>query len=449
MFERLVADFAGGRLTSLPRHKFTVDEAARAFRLMAQAGHVGRIAIGYHASTLSLVRRDGTYLITGGFSGLGLSIARHLANEGAGRLVLIGRRAPTEQALHTIAEIRGAGTDVIAARVDVTEATAIGGLLSQIRHAGPPLRGVLHAAGVLANGALLRQDVETFQQVLAPKVEGAALLDRLTRSDPLDWFVLFSSIAAILGGAGQANHAAANAYLDQLAWQRRALGLPAVSINWGAWSEVGSAAELSDRLSELGVGFLTPSQGITALEHILQGGARQLAVLPIDWQRYRDRIGATTHAVLLSRIGQAPVATQPERAEVQPTRNFWREVEEAPRHRRRPMVAEFVRERLVAALGLEQGRPVDPQMPFGDMGLDSLLAVELRNVLGTALGRTFAATLLFDYPTIESLSTFIMQDCWKEEPAQAAAPRDAVANVEALSEDDVDRLLRSKFGVSI
>lgn len=451
MFERLVADFAGGRLTPLPRHEFTVDEAAKGFRLMAQGRHVGRIAIGHHAGTPRPVRRDGTYLITGGFSGLGLSVARHLADEGAGRLVLIGRRAPTEQALHTIAEIRAAGTDVIAELVDVTNATAMGGLLSRIRSVGPPLRGVLHAAGVLANGALLRQDVETFQQVLAPKVEGAALLDRLTRSDPLDWFVLFSSIAAILGGAGQANHAAANAYLDQLAWQRRAVGLPAVSINWGAWSEVGSAADLSDRLSELGVGFLTPSQGITALQHILQSGARQLAVLPIDWQRYRDRIGATAHAALLSRIGQAPIAaTRSDRAEVQPTRNFRREVEEAPRHRRRPMVIEFVRERLVAALGLEKNRPVDPKMAFGDMGLDSLLSVELRKVLGVALGCTYPATLLFDYPTLDSLSTFIMQDCWgAEEPLQPAQPRDAVANVEDLSEDDVDRLLRSKFGVSI
>ena len=114
------------------------------------------------------------------------------------------------------------------------------------------------------------------------------------------------------------------------------------------------------------------------------------------------------------------------------------------------MVIEFVRERLVAALGLEQSRPVDPQMAFGDMGLDSLLSVELRKVLGVALGRTYPATLLFDYPTLNSLSAFIMQDCWgAEEPSQPAPPRDAVANVEDLSEDDVDRLLRSKFGVSI
>jgi NADPH:quinone reductase-like Zn-dependent oxidoreductase/ubiquinone/menaquinone biosynthesis C-methylase UbiE len=451
MFERLVADFAGGRLTPLPRHEFTLDEAVKGFRLMAQGRHVGRIAIGHRASAARPVRRDGTYLITGGLSGLGLRVGRHFADEGAGRLVLIGRRAPTEQALQTIAEIRAAGTDVIVERADVSNPIAIGAILSRIRSEGPPLRGVLHAAGVLANGALLRQDVRTFQQVLAPKVEGAALLDRLTRGEPLDWFVLFSSIAAILGGSGQANHAAANAYLDQLARQRRALGLPAVSINWGAWSEIGAAADLSDRLSELGVGFLTPSQGIMALQHVMQSGAVQLAVLPIDWQRYRDRIGAAAHATLLSRIGQAPIAaTRLNRAEVQPTRNFRLEVEEAPRHRRRPLVVEFLRERLVAALGLEQSRPVDPQMAFGDMGLDSLLSVELRKVLGVALGRSYPATLLFDYPTLDSLSTFIMQDCWGgDEPSQPAPPRDAVAKVEDLSEDDVDRLLQSKFGLSI
>jgi acyl transferase domain-containing protein/NADPH:quinone reductase-like Zn-dependent oxidoreductase/ubiquinone/menaquinone biosynthesis C-methylase UbiE/acyl carrier protein len=451
IFERLASDFAGGRLTPLPRHEFGIDQATKAFRLMAQAGHIGRIAIRHDANAPRFARRDGTYLITGGLSGLGLDVARHLAREGAGRLVLISRRQPTEQALHTIEEIRGEGTDVVAEPVDVTDAAAIGKLLSRIRTEGPPLRGVLHAAGVLVNGALLRQSVETFRQVLAPKVEGAAILDRLTRGDALDWFVMFSSIAAILGGAGQANHAAANAYLDQLAWQRQESGLPGVSINWGAWSEVGSAADLSDKLGELGVGFLTPSQGLMALHHIMQSGARQLAVLPIDWEQYRNKIGATVHSTLLSHIGRSSkAASRPDRTQAQPVHNFRREVDEAPLHRRRAMVLEFVRERLVAALGLEKSRPVDPQMAFGDMGLDSLLSVELRNVLGLALGCTFPATLLFDYPTINSLSTFLIQDCWgTEAPSQAASPRDTVADIEDLSEDDVDRLLKSKFGVSI
>jgi NADPH:quinone reductase-like Zn-dependent oxidoreductase len=451
MFERISADFADGRLTPLPRHEFTVDEASKAFRLMAQGRHVGRIAIGLHAGVHTQVRRDGTYLVTGGFSGLGLSVAQHLAREGAGRLVLIGRRAPTEQALQAIAEIRAAGTEVVAEPVDVTQASAISGLLSRIRSAGPPLRGVMHAAGVLVNSAFLRQDMETFQQVLAPKVEGAAILDRLTRSDPLDWFVLFSSIASILGGAGQANHAAANAYLDQLAWQRRTLGLPAVSINWGAWSEVGSAADLSDRLGELGVGSMTPSQGIAALQHVLQSGMRQLTVSPINWQRYRERIGMTVHATLLSRLGQTePAGGRVNRTDKESERNFRRKVEEAPPNRRQPMVVEFIQERLIAALGLGPGSPVDPRAAFGDMGLDSLLSVELRKVLGDALGRTYPATLLFDYPTLDSLSAFIMQDCWGvEAPSPSASPRDAIAKVEDLSEDDVDRLLRSKFGVSV
>jgi hypothetical protein len=196
---------------------------------------------------------------------------------------------------------------------------------------------------------------------------------------------------------------------------------------------------------------MTPSQGIAALQHVLQSGMRQLTVSPINWQRYRERIGTTVHATLLSRLGQTePAGARVNRTDKESERNFRREVEEAPPNRRRPMVVEFIQERLVAALGLGRGSPVDPRAAFGDMGLDSLLSVELRKVLGVALGRTYPATLLFDYPTLDSLSAFIMQDCWGvEAPSPSASPRDAIAKVEDLSEDDVDRLLRSKFGVSV
>src|SRR5262249_7987137 len=152
------------------------------------------------------------------------------------------------------------------------------------------------------------------------------------------------------------------------------------------------------RLGELGVGSMTPSQGIAALQYVLQSGMRQLTVSPINWQRYRERIGTTVHATLLSRLGQTePAGARVNRTDKQSERNFRREVEEAPPNRRRPMVVEFIQERLVAALGLGRGSPVDPRAAFGDMGLDSLLSVELRKVLGVALGRTYPATLLFDY----------------------------------------------------
>ncbi len=451
LFARLAADLAGGRLAPLPRHVFPLEDVAEAFQLMARAGHVGRIVVRHIPHAVNVARRDGTYLITGGLSGLGLKVARYLAERGAGKLVLLSRRGSSEEAEQELNEIRQTGTVVVVEAANVTEEPALAAVLARLRSEGPPLRGVLHAAGVLANGALLQQNAENFRRVLAPKVEGTALLDRLTRSDPLDWFVLFSSIAGVLGAAGQANHAAANAYLDELAHHRRGLGLPGLSIDWGAWSEVGAAAGLADQLAGLGVGFLSPSQGLAAFEWLLQKETAQAAVLPIDWERYRRQIGPGVHAALLSDIGGKTAALAVTQSSTETAaRNFRREVEEAPPPRRRRMISDFVRDRLLKALGMDAGRPVDPQVPFGDLGLNSLLSVELRNVLGTALGRPFPATLLFDYPTIDTLTDFIMQDCWGgAEPSEAAAPQNLVANVQDLSDDEVDRRLRAKYGLKI
>ena len=168
-------------------------------------------------------------------------------------------------------------------------------LLARIRADGPPLRGVVHSAGVLADAGLLQQDADRFARVFAPKVQGGHLLDTLTRSDPLDFFVLFSSVAAVLGSRGQANHSAANAFLDLLARERHSRGLPGLSINWGAWTDVGAAADrgMTERIAAQGLGSVTPSQGLLAMERLLALGCAQAAVLPIDWKRYFEQAART------------------------------------------------------------------------------------------------------------------------------------------------------------
>jgi NADP-dependent 3-hydroxy acid dehydrogenase YdfG len=239
---RLVDSLGAGRIAPLPRHVFSVDDAPRAFRL-----HVGRIVLRHPAASETPsgneVRREGTYLVTGGLSGLGLSVARWLGESGAGRLVLIGRRGSTDESVPVIAQLRAAGTTVLTEALDISDETALAALLMRLRRDGPPLRGVVHAAAVLENAVILKQDAVRFARVLAPKLSGAEALDRLTRADPLDFLLLFSSIAGVLGAPGQANYAAANLALDLVASRRRRDGLPALAISWGAWSGAGVAAD--------------------------------------------------------------------------------------------------------------------------------------------------------------------------------------------------------------
>ncbi|MGQ3195996.1 MAG: SDR family NAD(P)-dependent oxidoreductase [Hydrogenophaga sp.] len=456
MLARLVAELGEGRLAPLPRHVFALDEAERAFRFMAQAKHTGKVVVRHGAAAPASVRRDGTYLITGGLAGLGPVVARRLAEQGAGRVVLISRRGVTPEVAPVLDQMRALGTTVVAEAVDVSDGEAMTALLARMRADGPPLRGVVHSAGVLDDAGLLQQDAARFEHVFAPKVRGGWLLDQLTRSDALDFFVLFSSVAAVLGSRGQANHSAANAFLDLLAHERQGRGLPGLSINWGAWTEVGAAADrqLAQRLAAQGIGALTPPQGLLAFERLLAQGEAQAAVLPIEWPRYLQAMGLSTPPAFLAGVaGQGAVAVAAAKAGASaPAAGLRQQLQDAPPGRRRPLVAAFVRERALKALGVDPARAVDPRTPLGELGLDSLLAVELRNTLGSALGQTLSATLLFDYPTIDTLTDYLLNDVIQP-PAPAAPeavavtveePASMVDAIEDLSDEEVDRLLAQR-----
>jgi NAD(P)-dependent dehydrogenase (short-subunit alcohol dehydrogenase family)/acyl carrier protein len=458
MLEKLVGELRRGTIAPLPRHTFTIDEASRAFRFMAQARHAGKIVVRHEPVREVTIRKEGTYIVTGGLSGLGPVVARWLAERGAGRLVLLGRRGVTAESTPLLNELRAGGVDVIAEALDVTDAAGMRALFERLRKSGPPIRGVLHSAGLLDDAALLQQNADTFAHVMGPKVTGAYLLDTLTRSDPLDWFVLFSSAASVLGSAGQANHSAANAFLDLLARTRRSRGLPGLSVNWGAWSDVGAAATrgMSERLAAQGLAPISPRQGTQVLERLMTGDAAQVAVLPADWRRFLDRSGSRLHTQLLADVtGEPPRAHRAHTVSAAGS-DIRAELERATPARRPAIVSAFVRERALRALGLDPSRAVDPRAPLGEMGLDSLLAVELRNTLGKAVGRTLPATLLFDYPTIETLTEYFLTDVFGiATSAEDAAPppttapvRGVVDAIEELSDEEVDRQLAARAAKS-
>jgi acyl carrier protein len=312
----------------------------------------------------------------------------------------------------------------------------------------PPLRGVIHAAGVLDDGVLLEQRWPRCRQVLAPKVDGAWNLHQATLNTPLDFFILYSAGAALLGSPGQSSYAAANAFLDGLAHYRRARGLPAVSINWGAWAEVGMAARQGDetlrRWAEGGITPIRPAGGLRALEELLRRGCAQVAVLQVNWHRLQ-RHGQP----LLSRLvlPQAAVPAAAPAAAGQPT--FVAQLNAAAPEDRYALLFRRVTEEVNRVLGLGPQQRTNPRQGFTDLGLDSLMAVELSNRLQGVLERRLPSTLTFEHPTIDALTAFlsaevlsISQPAPGEPSAQVAQPNTAMkTEVEGLDDDAVEDAL--------
>jgi acyl carrier protein len=398
---------------------------------------------------------DATYLITGGLAGLGLLVARWLVERGARHLVLMGRRAPAEAARTAIREMEAHGAQVVVAQGDVAREADVQGVLAQIAGGQPPLRGIIHAAGVLDDGVLLQQTWERFAKVLAPKVEGAWNLHRLTQNAPLDFFVLFSSAAALLGSPGQANHAAANAFLDALAHHRRAVGLPAVSINWGVWSGWGVAADrgVGARAAVQGMGSFTPEEGLHVLERVLAANPVQVGVVPVEWPKllkalrlespFVAEVGGRGRGAVTQETTKGPAATHA---------GIRSELERAAPAERQRLLLGFVRERTASVLALDRTEEVDIRKPLSELGLDSLMAVELRNLLGSGLGltKTLPATLVFDHPSIVELSEYLGRSALgldlgtaaSESKVGEAAGGGLLDRIEQLSEDEVERIFR-------
>jgi acyl carrier protein len=293
----------------------------------------------------------------------------------------------------------------------------VAGILARISDAMPPLRGVIHAAGVLDDGLLVNLDQERLSTVMAPKVQGAWNLHALTLNIPLDFFVLFSSVASVLGSPGQGSYAAANAFLDALSHQRRALGLPSLTINWGPWAAVGMAAraERSRRLAFLGMDAIAPQQGLQVLEDLLRRDAAQIVAVSAHWQQMLHSFHAMKHQpALLSQLaiekaerGQivAPPANQGDgQKEEDLTVEALSAIE--PEQRLALLVSHLQKE-LAVVLGLESSE-IEPQESLNNLGLDSLMVLELKQRLETGLDIELPIDSLMQYPSLVDLSAQLL-----------------------------------------
>lgn len=427
-----------GALKPLPTQVFAVQDAAEAFRLLARGQHTGKIVLRFDGSQVVrrrvAIRDDATYVISGGLGGFGRTLAEWLVDGGARHLALIGRAgAADDDARAFVERLRARGVNVTTPRADVADREQLSRALEAIAAAAPPIRGVFHAAMVLDDGLLERLDAERLAAVMRPKALGAWHLHELTRGIELDCFVLFSSISALIGNPGQGSYVAANAYLDALAGHRRALGLPALSVNWGVLGDVGVAAREPRTLEQLeraGMRAMASADAVATLGRLLSGAPAQIGAFDIDWSAWAEAQPTVAGTPRWSQLtggggsGGAPADATGLHA-----------LDGEARFER---VATILREQLARVLRMDVER-IELDVGVGQLGVDSLMAHEVTTGIAVETGVQLPAMALMQDPTVAQLAERILAT------HGAGSPRSDDA-VEAMSESELDALLALELG---
>ncbi|NEA64070.1 type I polyketide synthase [Streptomyces sp. SID12488] len=435
MLAEMMPLFHSRELRPLPTSAWDVRRAVDAFRFMSQARHTGKLVLTMPSTAFD---PNGTVLVTGGTGALGGLVARRLVTEhGVRHLLLLGRRGLAAEGADALcAELVAAGAEVTVAACDSADREALAAVLAEVPREHP-LTGVVHAAGVLDDARVGRLTPERVDAVLRPKVDAAWHLHELTRDMDLAAFVLFSSASGTLGTRGQANYAAANVFLDALAEQRRAQGLPGVSVAWGLWGRASGmtghldAADLA-RLRRVGVGALTDAEGLDLFDAALSADRATVVAMRLDVGAVRA--SGTVHPLLRQLVGapaRRAVAAGPAGA-VPGGQSLRDRLAALPAAERGRTLLDLVRDQAALVLGHETSAAIGLDQAFKELGFDSLTAVELRNRLNTATGLRLPATLIFDHPTAAALGEHLLRELGPAPVPQARAD---------IPDDDVRRLL--------
>lgn len=407
------------------------------------------------AGAKTTICADATYLISGGLGALGLRIAQWMVERGARHIVLIGRSAISNAARDAVAAMKKTGATVIVATADISDSEQVCALLAGLRETMPPLKGVVHAAGVVDDALLRNLDQERFARVLAPKISGAWNLHRHTLEAPLDFFVLFSSFSGLLGNAGQASYAAGNAFLDGLAHYRHLQGLPGLSINWGPWSEAGMALGREREFELQGIRSLTPEQGTEFFGRLLQSDTAQAGVLAADWSKLLSQSPSIgVRRLLADFAGEATTqAARPATSAAESKPELIVRLHSALPGKRRQLLMTHLQEEVRCVLGRPDTYRPGLQQGFFEMGMDSLMIAELGRNLQENVGHHLPLSIIIDRANIEGLADYLSRDVLAleeaVEPATAwSSDRETsaeLARLELLSEDEALSCLLQKL----
>ncbi|MEX5635816.1 SDR family NAD(P)-dependent oxidoreductase [Parafrankia sp. FMc2] len=429
LLDRLVREvgeeLAAGRLTPLEYTAFPIAEASAVFRSMGAGEHIGKLVLTIPADgettvvvaphDIPVIRGDGAYVVTGGLGGLGLVLARWLSRSGAGRVVLNGRSAPSSAAEAVLAELRGAGTDIEVVRGDIAVGDTAQRLVAAATATGLPLRGVLHGAAVVEDAVVTLISDELLDRVWQPKVVGAWRLHEACEGHDLDWWFGFSSAAALLGFPGQGSYAAANAWLDTFTSWRRAQGLPAISVNWGAWADHGRGASFEER----GYAMIDVEEGLDACERLLRHDRARAGYLPVDQPTWLAHFGATIDSTFLATVaigggtsgGQAANALLDELGAADPAT-------------RQSLLETYLIGEVSGILRIDRAA-IDPRTPLLDVGMDSLMMLELRTRIEKGLGLRVATKVLWAHSSPTALAAHLadrLDQAAVANPVPAPAP---------------------------
>ncbi|WP_425144795.1 type I polyketide synthase [Deinococcus sp.] len=458
--------FERGELSPLTYRVFPFYQALGAFRFMAQARHTGKVVLSMEAAkrphgrcsgqedaqsvppqvirppkTLEL-NPDGWYVVSGGLGGFGLALAEWLAAHGARRLALLGRSTGSEAARARVEHLRGQGIEVQTLRADIADPAALGALLDGLRTAGP-LLGVFHAAMVIDDGLIEGLTPERFARVTGPKVAGGWNLHTLTLRDELEQFVCFSSVSALVGNLGQANYAAANAFLDGLAEHRRGLGLPALSVAWGAVADVGYLATQSGVAAQLEAAGVTPvpvSRLLAALEALWHTPAATVGVAALHWPALVRARGAALPPRLAALHG-APLGEAGAGGEADFVETL-RGLDEGERWK---LLFGRLSEQLARILGTSPGK-LDADQAIMKMGVDSLMAVELGGQIQAETGVRIPPMKFVSGVTLRGLSEFVLEGLNLSADPLPPLPIPMDAELDSLPEAQLDALLKGLLG---
>ena len=414
LFGEVIAEFDAGNYQPLPMTTFPYRETRDAFRYMAQRKNIGKVIVGIHQDCEDDEQAEsesaGTFLITGGLGALGMQVAESLGSRGIGHVALMSRRAPNEDQRRAIDRLEHNGLTVCTLQADVSDRDSLDLALTQIPDSFPAVAGVVHAAGVLDDGVLYDMDLEKLRRAMGPKVEGTWNLHCATRDLPLREFVLFSSIASLLGSPGQSNYAAGNAFLDSFASYRQSRGLPATTINWGPWADAGMATEKdrSTQLSSRGIDLLPATESLDLMNQIVESGVAQVAVMRPEWSEllgsYKNSIPSLLEEMRASVTADRDAVDADEGVDLV----FRSELISSTNDTRQRLLRDYFRQQLSVIMGLS-ATDLDEEQPLNTMGLDSLMAIELKNQVETRLGVVLPMAKFMEGPSVASLSEVVAE----------------------------------------